>query len=406
MQPAIQLTRIQIQRTDEMLVEHARAGNLEAFEEIFYRYCQPLYEYVFLLTGNKSITEKVLLKSFIRFYQRLPMYQFEHRVRSELFRIATDRVEKSARKGELGNFSVESDADFSSKWQRLSLEDRMVLILGKKHGLNVGTISWILKRKLSKVIDCFGFVESLGWKEIQWPVIDPPRNDYRAVLGSRIKRFQHEKKSYLLYAGVASVLILSIILYGKFSSRHPASPNPQSSSNLKIEQLASKSTPNIEGFKNEIRSIPLQKFQIDHQAFFTQDQSFAEESLLILPGRGKVLAIDYDLFAISSSAGLTFNLKELDLAQYTSFDFWIRGDSSMGYPKILSVQFKKDTQLVSEESTPSISSQWRQIKLPLQFKVPTRVNRIIFLFDDRTVGAQKHGRFYLDQLAFEQKLKK
>src|SRR3990167_8546620 len=98
MQPAVKITRIQIKPTDEMLVEHSLNGDLEAFEQIFYRYCQPVYEYACFVCGVKDTAEKVVIKSFLKFYRTLSRYQFKQKVLHELLQLSTDLILRARQK--------------------------------------------------------------------------------------------------------------------------------------------------------------------------------------------------------------------------------------------------------------------------------------------------------------------
>ncbi len=387
MQPAVKSSRIQIQPSDEMLIEHSRSGNLEAFEEIFYRYGEPLYEYAFLLAGDRQVAEKIFLKSFLSLYRNLPHYSYKQKVLPQLFQMANLLVLREHGNGEIKNHPFSQLGNFP-------FEDRSLYILAKHFHLNVGTIGWILRRPSMHLIErCSELsVEEAELIESKFPGVIA--FDYQAVLRSKIERLRNERKSYRFFAGALLLFVLFCSLYWQHFTR----PGLLS---LGKSPFAKPSQPQAP--ENGSGIISLQRFQKEREPFFVRSESFAEENLVMMPGHGKVLAIDYELFKSRAAAGLRILLKEeTDLGRFASFNFWVRGDSTLGFPKALGLHFRNNGRLIFSKTVSPIRNEWELITIPLG-KSSMLVNEIAFLFDDQTVGLQRGGRIYFDQLTMAKK---
>jgi len=387
MQPAVKATRIQIQPTDEMLIEHSLSGDLEAFEQIFYRYYQPVYEYACLVCGVKELAEKILIKTFPKFYRNLSRYPFKQKVLHELLQVSTDLILRARQKGELGR----RDKAFAGgrEFEGLDLIDRSVLVMGQRFGFNIGVISWILRLKPSRILDKLNQIESLNqpvdWPELEWPAID-----YRVMLLSRIQRVRSEKKSYILLPMACLTLVFLVGFWWKIS-RPPDAFLHQS----RVPENVS--SPDV----FEPRELPIQNIQIEREVFFVRGKGFAEDSLIMARGRGKVLAVDYELFKPRTRAGLRISFEPVDLARYGQFKFFVTGDTSLGYPRKCSVVFKKKGIEVSRKFLFPVSERWNQVTVSFKSRANLAADEAVFAFDDETCATQRSGRIYLDHMAFQ-----
>lgn len=395
MQPAVKTMRIQIQPTDEMLIEHSLSGDLEALEQLFYRYYQPVYEYTCLVCGVKELAEKVLIKSFLKFYRNLPRYQFKHKVLHELLQIATDLILKASQKGDLTG----QDEALSAvrEFDGLDLIDRSVLVMGQRFGFNLGVISWILRLKSSRIIEKLNHIESRVSQLIQWPELEWPAIDYRVMLLSRIQRIRSERKSYVFLPLASLILVFLIVFWWKISRDQPASVYQ----GPRLEQSELSDFKDNSSDPSEPRELAVQNIQIDRESFFVRGKSFTEDSLVMMRGRGKVLAVDYELFKPRARAGLRVLVQPVALDRYGQFKFFLKGDPSFGYPMKIAVVFKKKGVDVSQKFLIPISEKWNEVSVFFKSRPGLKADAVEFGFNDETCGMQKSGRIYLDRMFFE-----
>jgi len=84
--------------TDRDIVQAAQGGDLDAFTRLVEREKDPLVNYLTYLTGSFDRAEDVAQETFLRFFQMLERYEEQGRLRSLLFRIATNLVRKEERR--------------------------------------------------------------------------------------------------------------------------------------------------------------------------------------------------------------------------------------------------------------------------------------------------------------------
>lgn len=70
------------------LVLQAKAGNKEAFEELYIKLYTPLYRYTFSKCQNEELTKDICQQVFLRFYEALDSYEPEKSPLAYLFTIA------------------------------------------------------------------------------------------------------------------------------------------------------------------------------------------------------------------------------------------------------------------------------------------------------------------------------
>lgn len=73
---------------DEVLVEAARAGSLDAFSELFGHYSNRLYRRAYRITRNREDAEDVVQEAFLRAYSNLHQFEGRSMFSSWLMRIA------------------------------------------------------------------------------------------------------------------------------------------------------------------------------------------------------------------------------------------------------------------------------------------------------------------------------
>lgn len=80
------------ERTDDQLVELFRAGNEKAFEELVYRYKNPLYQYIMSLVQDEGAAGDLFQEVFISFFKNVGKYESRGKFKSWLFLTARNRV--------------------------------------------------------------------------------------------------------------------------------------------------------------------------------------------------------------------------------------------------------------------------------------------------------------------------
>ena len=80
------------EQTDDQLVELFRAGNEKAFEELVYRYKNPLYQYIMSLVQDEGAAGDLFQEVFISFFKNVGKYESRGKFKSWLFLTARNRV--------------------------------------------------------------------------------------------------------------------------------------------------------------------------------------------------------------------------------------------------------------------------------------------------------------------------
>ncbi len=81
-------------KTDQELVDLAQKGNLEAFEELYQRYSEAIYRYLYAHLSHEQDAEDLTADVFLNLWRTLPDYQPKDRVPFYVFlyRIARNRL--------------------------------------------------------------------------------------------------------------------------------------------------------------------------------------------------------------------------------------------------------------------------------------------------------------------------
>lgn len=188
---------------DELLVERAKRGNVEAFEQLIGQYEKKVYHVAFRLTGNHEDASDVAQEAFVRVYTSLPEFRGDSSFSTWLFRIVQnvcwDELRKRKRQrltsldetvsGEDGEIAKQIAADATDgpelaleriETQRviqesiseLDEEYRIVVVMrdiqGYSYneisdalGINLGTVKSRLNRARNALKEKFGSLELL-----------------------------------------------------------------------------------------------------------------------------------------------------------------------------------------------------------------------------------------------------
>lgn len=158
------------------LVESARAGDHVAFEAIFSRYQQQIFNYILRIMGDSEEAYDLTQDTFVRAYLALPKTSPDLNLTPWLFRIATNLCRDRLRRrkvirwqpleGVLGVFQWEDTSSYTPEreairneqadavhkvLQRLSPDHRLCLVLKEYQGLSCDEIGAIMGKSRSAV---------------------------------------------------------------------------------------------------------------------------------------------------------------------------------------------------------------------------------------------------------------
>jgi RNA polymerase sigma-70 factor (ECF subfamily) len=83
---------VSLPQPDLGVLRKAQRGDERAFSIIVRTYEQPVFNYVFRLTGDRALAEDLTQEVFLRVYQGLPGFSLRSRFTTWLFQVAKNRV--------------------------------------------------------------------------------------------------------------------------------------------------------------------------------------------------------------------------------------------------------------------------------------------------------------------------
>lgn len=94
-----------VQPSDRELIARVRAGDMEAFGQVYERYAQPVYRFAYHLLGNADEADDVKQDAFVRVYHALPGFRGECTLLTWLLKVTAnlcrDRFKSQQRRGEM-----------------------------------------------------------------------------------------------------------------------------------------------------------------------------------------------------------------------------------------------------------------------------------------------------------------
>lgn len=102
-QPAIELSELQASsagarmNSPEDLIERARAGDEEAFRQLFLRYGRPVLSFTYTIVGTRDLAEELTQETFLRAFKRLRHMRDKTRFSTWLFGIARNVAREALR---------------------------------------------------------------------------------------------------------------------------------------------------------------------------------------------------------------------------------------------------------------------------------------------------------------------
>jgi RNA polymerase sigma-70 factor, ECF subfamily len=95
--------------SDQELTEKAKAGDKQAFTELYSKYSGRILAYLYRYVGNYETAEDLTVETFLNAYNRLSAYEERGMFSSWLFRIATNCAKMEARRrGGRGEVSLDA----------------------------------------------------------------------------------------------------------------------------------------------------------------------------------------------------------------------------------------------------------------------------------------------------------
>ena len=130
---------------------------------------------------------------------------------------------------------------------------------------------------------------------------------------------------------------------------------------------------------------------------FVEDDALANAS-------GKSLKIDYDVESENPAYnGVRTDLNNFDTTGYKTINFYIKGDATAGFTKVLKVELIGDSGRPSPTMVSGITDEWQKISLPLadfpMIKDGTKLQKFVVVFADIN-NDPKVGTIYLDHISF------
>lgn len=104
------------QATDELLVVRARQGDDLAMEEVFQRYRQPVYRFVYRFAASREEAEDITQDVFLKVFEHLHSFREECRFSTWIMRIAANLCTDRARARQRRDNLVKQEAAHRLDW--------------------------------------------------------------------------------------------------------------------------------------------------------------------------------------------------------------------------------------------------------------------------------------------------
>lgn len=167
-----------VMEQDQLLIEEARKGNREAFNQIVLTNYQGVVNVIYRMTGSLTLAEDTAQETFIRVWQKLHLYKPTGAFRSWLYRIATNAALDALRKEQdtleisslpLASNSPGIEQSIESREQATTVQtailalppaSRSVLILREYEGLSYQEIADALDIPLGTVMSRLSYARN------------------------------------------------------------------------------------------------------------------------------------------------------------------------------------------------------------------------------------------------------
>lgn len=103
--------------SDSVLIERLNRGDIDSFDELFYRHYDRVYGLLFRLLGNRAEAEDLTQEVFLKLYRKPLGGRREHNVGAWLYRVATNmgynQIRNRNRRWRRNTFLVPDESDVS-----------------------------------------------------------------------------------------------------------------------------------------------------------------------------------------------------------------------------------------------------------------------------------------------------
>ena len=156
--------------SDEIIMQHVKAGNLEEMSVLFERYHVLLYNFFLKLTRNKVISQDLTQNLFYRMIKYKNSYKEEYSVKSWMYKMARnlhiDHCKEEKKSDDLFSktemYTVEAIDDtegfpeedyerLEHSFAVLSLEQKEIIVLSRYQGLKYEEISAITNQSVPAI---------------------------------------------------------------------------------------------------------------------------------------------------------------------------------------------------------------------------------------------------------------
>ncbi len=138
-----------------------------------------------------------------------------------------------------------------------------------------------------------------------------------------------------------------------------------------------------------------EEFMHDRHVTFVGSKS----NLVKLGEEGHSFALDYDFRADNDLVGgIWLDVSEYDFSDYQYFGFWVKGEPSVGYAKIIGITFEDKNGKSATKMSSKISDNWQKIEILLSSLGLDNLSELaeINVFIDKRYIDQTAGRTYFD----------
>jgi len=104
------------------LIDRARAGSVDAFEQLVLCYQDRLYRFLLVRANNRADAEDVLQETFVAVFKYLPGYRKKYRFSTWLFTIALRQLGRQRRQRKESSVSPDSFASLHAGPEQLGIE--------------------------------------------------------------------------------------------------------------------------------------------------------------------------------------------------------------------------------------------------------------------------------------------
>jgi len=129
---------------------------------------------------------------------------------------------------------------------------------------------------------------------------------------------------------------------------------------------------------------------------------------------GSAMRLEYNVSKGGSYNGFWMKLgsadsgNNFDASGFNKLTFWVKGDDKAGIPNKFKIELKGDPgQPLGKKYVGEVTDAWKKVEIPLSDFVNegrvdlSKLNEIVFVFEQRATAPATTGALYIDDVAFE-----